>query len=204
MKGGGGGGGNRILTVHKKLRCSAHRLKIEIGRYSRIYNDDAKRYEQLSREKRICDTCKDKVEDELHFLLECPLNEEIRPNFLQKIDKITTEDLQSWSDTDEIKYLFETTDKSIINCFGKFVFDFLKSIGNTWGRVLEFDMECRALHGFGASASLGGPHGQELLGGFGVGLPSSLRGVANLMLFLALPGDEVGWTLRFVGGFGLW
>ena len=62
------------------------------------------------------------MEDELHFLLEYPLNEEICHNFLQKIDKITTEDFQSWSDKDKIKYLFETTDKSIINCFGKFVF----------------------------------------------------------------------------------
>ena len=73
--------------------------------------------------KRTCDTCKSKVEDELHFLLECPLNEEIRHNFLQKTDKITTEDFQSWSGKDKIKYLFETTDKSIINSFGKFVFD---------------------------------------------------------------------------------
>ena len=66
------------------------------------------------------------MEDELHFLLECPLNEEIRHNFLQKIDYITTEDFQSWSDTDKIKYHFETTDKSIINCFGKFLFDSLE------------------------------------------------------------------------------
>ena len=82
-----------------------------------------KRYEQLPREKRTCDTCKDKVEDELHFLLKCPLNGEIRHNFLQKIDKITTGDFQSWSDTDKIKYLFEITDKYIINCFGKSVFN---------------------------------------------------------------------------------
>ena len=34
-----------------------------------------------------------------------------------------TEDIQLWSDTDKIKYLFSTTDKSVINCFGKFVFD---------------------------------------------------------------------------------
>ena len=44
-------------------------------------------------------------------------------NVLQKIDKITTEEFQSWSDTDKIKYLFEATDKYIINCLGKFVFD---------------------------------------------------------------------------------
>ena len=34
-----------------------------------------------------------------------------------------TEDIQLWSDTDKIKYLFSTTDKSVINFFGKFVFD---------------------------------------------------------------------------------
>ena len=31
---------------------------------------------------------KNKVEDELHFLLECPLNEEIRHNFFQKLIKL--------------------------------------------------------------------------------------------------------------------
>ena len=90
---------------------------IEIGRYSRIYNDDNKRYEQLPREKRTCDTCENIVENELHFHLECPSNEEIRHNFLQKIDKITTEDFQFWSDKDKIKHLLETTDKSIIICW---------------------------------------------------------------------------------------
>ena len=73
-------------------------------------------------------------------------------------------------------------------------------------------MECHALHGFGASASLGGEasgrpgglHELGLLGGFGVGLTTSLGGVANLALFLAPPGDVVGWALCFDRGFGLW
>ena len=72
-------------------------------------------------------------------------------------------------------------------------------------------MECHALYGFGASASLGGDasggfrglHGLELLGEFGV-LASSLGGVANLTLFLAPLGDEVRWALRFGMGFHLW
>ena len=59
----------RHRSALTKFRCSAHRLKIEIGR-SRIYNDDAKRYEQLPGEKRTCDTCKNKMKDELHFLSE--------------------------------------------------------------------------------------------------------------------------------------
>ena len=73
-------------------------------------------------------------------------------------------------------------------------------------------MECLALHGFGASASLGGEtsgsfgglHGLELLVGFGVCLASLQERVANLMLFLAPPGDGIGWALCFVRGFGLW
>ena len=42
----------RHSSALTKLRYSAHRLKIEIGRYSRIYNDAAKRYEQLLKEKK--------------------------------------------------------------------------------------------------------------------------------------------------------
>ena len=60
-------------------------------------------------------------------------------------------------------------------------------------------MECRALHGFGASASLGGEapgrfgglHGLELLVGFGVGLALSKGGVANLVN--VVPGSSWGW-----------
>ena len=53
----------RHRSALAKLKCSAHRLKIEIGRYIKVYNEHTTRYEQLPREKRICDICKDKVED---------------------------------------------------------------------------------------------------------------------------------------------
>ena len=39
-----------------------------------------------------------------------------------------TEDIQLWSDTDKIKYLFNTTDKSVINCFGNLVLISLKTL----------------------------------------------------------------------------
>ena len=63
-------------------------------------------------------------------------------------------------------------------------------------------MECRALHGFGASASLGGQasgrfeslHGLELLVGFGVGLASSQGGVADSVV----PGSSWGWGWKGV------
>ena len=55
---------------------------------------------------------------------------EKKEHVIDKIDKIRTEDFQSWSDTDKIKYLFETTDKSIMSCFGNSFLILLKSIGN--------------------------------------------------------------------------
>ena len=45
-----------------KLRISSHRLKIETGRYLK-----------LKVNKRLCNKCDlNKIEDEIHFLLECP------------------------------------------------------------------------------------------------------------------------------------
>ena len=58
----------RHKSAITKLRCSAHRLKLEIGRYNRIRNEVSGKMEPLPREKRTCDICKDKVEDEYHFL----------------------------------------------------------------------------------------------------------------------------------------
>ena len=63
-------------------------------------------------------------------------------------------------------------------------------------------MECRALHGFRASASLGGEasghfggfHGLELLVGFEVGLASSQGGIGNLVV----SGTSWGWGLMGV------
>ena len=73
-------------------------------------------------------------------------------------------------------------------------------------------MECRALHGFGASASLGGKAsgrfggllGLGLLVGFVVGLALSQGGVANLVV----TGSSWGWgrmgvMLWFVGILGM-
>jgi hypothetical protein len=61
-----------------KFRISAHALEIEKGRY---YN--------IPRENRVCLSCKaGKVEDELHFFLDCPSYEHLRQDFFEKIKSI--------------------------------------------------------------------------------------------------------------------
>ena len=65
-----------------RLRISAHRLEIEVGRYT-----------NTPREKRICAWCKivldkDTVENESHLLNECDLNAQLRRKTTDKINSI--------------------------------------------------------------------------------------------------------------------
>ena len=55
-----------------KFRCSDHQLRIETGRH-----------QKLEVSQRICDMCKSgKVENEIHFLIECGVYHDIRQTFL--------------------------------------------------------------------------------------------------------------------------
>ena len=59
-----------------KLKCSEHNLNVETGRHSGIP------YEQ-----RLCILCnKHEIEDELHFIMSCPVYNQIRSVFLPNID----------------------------------------------------------------------------------------------------------------------
>ena len=63
-----------------RIRCSSHKLNIEVGRYS-----------NTQREDRICDFCKHigvsspAIEDEEHVLYQCPLGEDIRSIFNRRV-----------------------------------------------------------------------------------------------------------------------
>ena len=75
-----------------KLRLSGHRLEIETGRYAN--NTEAK--------DRLCPYCKfigqTVVEDEIHFLIKCPMSKEIRENTL------SSHILEDSQTTDEEKF----------------------------------------------------------------------------------------------------
>ena len=60
---------NRSLIT--KIRISAHSLAIETGRYCKP---------NIAANERFCKFCKDQVEDEIHFLLHCPLYKDFREN----------------------------------------------------------------------------------------------------------------------------
>jgi hypothetical protein len=98
-----------------KFRTSSHKLNIEIGRYHGIPAEDRK-----------CEVCNGgKVENEIHFLLECPLYTEERTPFLTEVYKksnqvrmLDSENLFTWimlnEDQDHIQALGEFVHNSFL------------------------------------------------------------------------------------------
>ena len=78
--------------------------------------------EPLPREKRTCDICKEKVEDEYHFLFECQVNKQLRNKFLIEMNTLIGDNFKTMNHFDKTKLLFETTDKYILNMFGNYVY----------------------------------------------------------------------------------
>ena len=61
-----------------KSRISKHKLTIEKGRYRR---------QKLIKEDRTCKCCNDNsIESEIHFIYNCPFNENLRNQFSKEID----------------------------------------------------------------------------------------------------------------------
>lgn len=63
--------GKALLT---KLRCATLKLQIEMGRY-----------ENIMKEQRICNLCKEEIEDEYHFIMKCKILSNIRSKQLSNI-----------------------------------------------------------------------------------------------------------------------
>ena len=64
-----------------RLRLSAHQLEIEAGRWGR--------HSDISAENRLCTLCHlegdNSVEDEVHFLVRCPVYQKLRENLLPQL-----------------------------------------------------------------------------------------------------------------------
>ena len=65
----------KFRTAMTKLRVSAHRLEVEIGRWSRPVSTPF--------DERKCRIC-DKLEDEFHFLFECSLYADLRKQYISR------------------------------------------------------------------------------------------------------------------------
>ena len=93
-----------MRKVITQYRISAHRLPIEVGRYSHI-----------DRNARLCKFCKSMIGDEIHCLLKCfhPVLTELRNRFIDKIYGINPA-LKSLSRDCLLLYIMSFKDVSIM------------------------------------------------------------------------------------------
>ena len=78
----------RERQIVSKMLCVSHKLEVETGRY-----------QDIPRERRVCKLCHlDKVEDEEHFITECPAYDTIREQYLGCNNLTDIKNLLSGSD----------------------------------------------------------------------------------------------------------
>ena len=81
------------------------------------------RYKNLETEERLCKLCITlKIEDEYHFLIDCPIYNNSRKICYQKISELCS-NFNNMSDKTKFyyRYLFTKEDLSIINIFGNYI-----------------------------------------------------------------------------------
>ena len=102
---------------HKKaisrFRMSNHTLMIEKGRHKKI-----------ERNERKCYFCKDKIEDEVHFLVNCPLYTSQRNILVMVCNEICIR-FANYSEEQKIIFLMSNEHEKVIKALGKYIFESL-------------------------------------------------------------------------------
>lgn len=95
-----------------KIRISAHPLRIETDRYAKLY---------VNRTLRKCLYCTlNKVEDEIHFVTECPLYIDNRNEFFTEIS-LNCNNFQSLDNFSKFLWLFTQENLNVYKCLGKYL-----------------------------------------------------------------------------------
>ena len=100
-----------------RLRISAHRLKIETGRYIK-----------LDRSERLCDKCSAcAVEDEQHFLIECSNFNEYRNNLFQTVN-FNNKNFSKLDNFQKIFWLLTNEDSDILHIMGLYLHEHISGV----------------------------------------------------------------------------
>ena len=92
-----------------RFRLSNHTLMIEKGRHTNI-----------DRNNRVCYFCENEIEDEVHFLIRCPLYTKER-NFITGICESTCLNFQDLSDEQKFIFVMTNEGNDIIRIVAKFI-----------------------------------------------------------------------------------
>ncbi len=97
-----------------QMRISAHKLKIETDRFSGKNQYKAPEY-------RTCDHCNlNKIEDEFHFIIECPMYKQLRDNLFTTISGVNYHFI-NYNSMNQFIWIMTNEDHRILNKFGDFV-----------------------------------------------------------------------------------
>ena len=119
----------RHKAAYAKLRISAHKLHIKVGRYKK-YDSKLRKYVNPPREERTSSKCKDKVEDEYHFLFDCEKNKTLRDKLYVRInDQITKAMFHQINKIEKGQFLLnpENFPPHLVNLIAKFIHDSFKT-----------------------------------------------------------------------------
>ena len=95
------------ISLFAQFRCGILPLQIEVGRYKNIPLCD-----------RICAICHTDVEDEIHFLCQCPLYSEYR-NQLFRSAFLEDSDFYDMDVFDKFVYLMSNSQRNVIKFLAK-------------------------------------------------------------------------------------
>ena len=97
-----------------KLRLSAHKLKIETGRY-------VKKEDKVPPSERICNFCKlQECEDEYHLMMRCELYKNERDILMQRVTSLFPH-IHSYRDVVLYEWLMANLNGDILLSIGKFI-----------------------------------------------------------------------------------
>ena len=97
-----------------KFRLSAHRLRIETARYNSKNN-------YVPPEQRLCPNCHlNKVEDEEHFLIECPRYEVERKSLFELASKLSIH-FEGLSNFNKFIWIMSNENETLIKELGLFL-----------------------------------------------------------------------------------
>ena len=109
----------RALT---RLRLSCHQLMIEKGRHQKPY---------IERTLRKCKLCENKIEDEAHFLIDCPLYEKEREP-LENLCIVQAPNFVNLTTTQKFIFIMSNENPKLLMLLGKFVSNSFK-LHDEWG-----------------------------------------------------------------------
>ena len=107
-----------------KLRISAHRLEIELGRYQ------IKNKRKIEAKERLCQICQtNEVEDEKHLLLSCPKYDSHRKIMLKKLFDIFP-DLSTLNKDELFHFIMKCDDCEVFNLMDHLLTKIIEIRGN--------------------------------------------------------------------------